>query len=264
MLNRLNEENVNLPSSRRQLIVNKIRKLANRGIMRDNEYHDVMRRSIENPKEQGKILPKEAVIIKAMKKLNSAERNLEIFEESLLPVNRDDIVAHFKRYTALNDKEIEESTSEMLSWAAQNNYKVTRDDLIEVASDQLHQHDLRGYSFRVDNDDGAEFVIPTAVPITPFVKLEDVTPEDTFDLRPGYMHPISTNKIKHSWFDVDRKIDGRDLKAVKRKTELTREIRTKVYKRALSKRTMANLNVENLDVDVPVRKFENKYPKSNY
>ena len=245
MLNRLNEENVNLPSSRRQLIVNKIRKLCNKGIMRDSEYHDVMHKSLENPKEQGKITAKDVVFTDALKKINALKRNLEIQEESLLPVNRDDIVAHLQRYSQMTDVEIEDVTTEMLSWAAKNNHKITHSDLIELSSDDMHQHDLRGYTFKVDTEDGAEFIIPTKVPITPFIKLEDLTPEDVYDLRPGYQHPIAANKIKHSWFDIDRQLDRRDVD-LPYKSEFLKPNRTKKFRKTYGSLNL-NTNPEELD-----------------
>ena len=51
-------------------------------------------------------------------------------------------------------------------------------------------------------------IVPTRVPITPFVRMADLVPEDLHDVRPAYGVPVNTNKIKETWFDADTRDTG--------------------------------------------------------
>lgn len=79
---------------------------------------------------------------------------------------------------------------------------------MDMSSQVPEVHDVRHMPWNYIETSDAPQIVPTRVPITPFVKLDDLRPEDEYDVRPAYGTPVNTNKIKETWFDADTKDAG--------------------------------------------------------
>lgn len=112
----LDKESINLPSSRRQLIIQKIKRLTHKGIMADQEYRGLVEKSLKDPANQGKIQSKNVMLLNSLDKIRTMELNIENLTEAMEPVNRDDIILHLRKNTKLDEREILTVTDEMMEY----------------------------------------------------------------------------------------------------------------------------------------------------
>jgi len=230
LLKKLDEENINLPSSKRQLIIQKLKRLSLKGIMGDQEYQSTLEKSLNSTMEQGKVVVRNAMILNALDKFRQIERNIKDFDDSTQPVNREDCINHLKRFSKMDQYEIDSAVDELMEYAEKNNYKITRGDLQDMTAEMPHIHDIRTFQWQYKHNDDYATVVPTKVPITPFVKADDASPEEFFDARAGYGEPIVVNEVKKTWFDVDKDFDYKGDRKITVRSIVDPKNRTKINK----------------------------------
>lgn len=87
------------------------------------------------------------MILNVLQRFKDLEKKMELIEEGLQPVNREDVINHLSKHTTMDKKTIDNTANEMMQFSAQSNQNITREDLENLTSSTPKYNDVRFWEF---------------------------------------------------------------------------------------------------------------------